>query len=302
VLRLLNEPTAAALAYGLDKQRTRGTFAVYDLGGGTFDITVLSLDDGVFQVRSTGGDSQLGGDDIDRAVGPGAPRARWASATRPRPRVRAGALLDARGRPSTSSPTRPRGAGHAPARGGRVHAAPHAGGLRSAVRCRWWSAPGPACRRALRDAGVKPQELDGVILVGGSTRVPLVRAYVRELFGKEPLTDIDPDQVVALGAASRPTSSRAKGSRGRRAHPRRDPALARHRDDGRRDREDPPAQHHHPRGAGAAVHHLRRQRQTGFELHVVQGERELAARQPLARALHAQGDPPDARGRWRGWR
>jgi molecular chaperone HscA len=202
VLRLLNEPTAAALAYGLDKGKTRGTFAVYDLGGGTFDITVLSLDDGVFQVRSTGGDSQLGGDDMDRALaevvlgelGPGAVEPRDPALVRvalDAARAAKHALTDATETdlviewPPGQSPHRR-----------RVTRDEFDALVRPTVE-----RTGVACRRALRDAGVKPEDLDGVVLVGGATRVPLVRAFVREVFGRDGLTDIDPDQVVALGAA-----------------------------------------------------------------------------------------------------
>jgi molecular chaperone HscA len=208
VLRLLNEPTAAALAYGLDKGKKTGTFAVYDLGGGTFDITVLSLDDGVFQVRSTGGDSQLGGDDMDRAVaeklleemGLGIPGLAPAGAKVAPPEVVRAAITAAKH------------AKHALTDEESTEVVVQAPGLpphhRTLTRAEFDALvrpiverTGPACRRALRDAGVKPAELDGVVLVGGSTRVPLVRRFVRELFEQEPLSDIDPDQVVAFGAA-----------------------------------------------------------------------------------------------------
>ena len=199
VLRLLNEPTAAALAYGLDKG-SQGTYAVYDLGGGTFDISILKLVEGVFEVKSTGGDSALGGDDFDRAI--------------------AGRVLEEMGFPDgggdqalvrraldaaraakerlTSSPTTEL---TLQAPDGRQHARTLAraevdGWLRPIVE-----RTGGPCRRALKDAGVTPDQLDGVILVGGATRTPIVRDHVRALFGKEPLGDIDPDQVVALGAA-----------------------------------------------------------------------------------------------------
>jgi len=191
VLRLLNEPTAAALAYGLDKKQN-GTFLVYDLGGGTFDVTVLKLEDGVFQVKSTGGDSALGGDDMDRAIAE---------------HLLATAKLE-------HSPTNVRYALDV------ARATKHA--LTDAASAKWQlgDATGELTRadldalikpvvdrtvtpvrRALRDAGLESSELDGVILVGGATRTPLVRETVKRVLGKEPLADIDPDQVVALGAA-----------------------------------------------------------------------------------------------------
>ncbi len=192
VLRLLNEPTAAALAYGLDKG-SQGLFAVYDLGGGTFDISILELTDGVFQVKSTGGDSALGGDDFDRAI------AHWVLGENPAAGPSHGEiatlLLEARAareRLTTTDST----------------TVTYNGQSRTLTRAELdrLIAPllertGVACRRALKDAGVKPAELNGVVLVGGTTRMPAVRNYVAQLFGKEPLGDIDPDQVVALGAA-----------------------------------------------------------------------------------------------------
>jgi molecular chaperone HscA len=200
VLRLLNEPTAAALAYGLDKKQN-GTFAVYDLGGGTFDITILVLDDGVFQVRSTGGDSALGGDDMDRTLAEllltemgypqGSDRA---------PEVVRLALDAARAtkhqlttRDAVDVELPAKGGGGAVARVSREHFDEM---IKPIVE-----RTGVACRRALKDAGLQARELDGVILVGGATRVPLVRSYVESVFGRKPLADIDPDQVVALGAA-----------------------------------------------------------------------------------------------------
>ncbi len=195
VLRILNEPTAAALAYGLEKQQN-GLFAVYDLGGGTFDVTILLLDHGVFQVKSTGGDSALGGDDMDRAL---AERFLAEMGSDRSPEVVRLALDLAR---KTKH-------GLTDATSVEVEV-PVPGGSRKLTVTRdefdksiaaLVERTGVSCRRALRDAGIKAEELDGVILVGGSTRVPYVRSYVKNLFGKEPLGDIDPDEVVALGAA-----------------------------------------------------------------------------------------------------
>ena len=184
VLRLLNEPTAAALAYGLDKG-SQGRFAVYDLGGGTFDISILQLTDGVFEVKSVGGDSALGGDDFDRAL---AATVLSANPTHTEIAVTLSAARAAKEALTTAATVE--------LQGKTVTRAQLDALIRPLIE-----KTGVACRRALKDAGLKPGELDGVVLVGGSTRVPAVRAYVAELFGKEPLADIDPDQVVALGAA-----------------------------------------------------------------------------------------------------
>ncbi len=201
VLRLLNEPTTAAIAYGLDKQKN-GTFAVYDLGGGTFDVTVLSLEDGVFQVRSTGGDSALGGDDFDRALaeslllpfmGAGEAEGRAPAVVRLAldEAKRAKHLLGEADEARLTLPVRGGGEGELV-----ITRADFERLARPLLE-----RTGGACRRALADAGLKAAQLDGVILVGGSTRSPAVRAYVREVFGREPLTDVNPDEAVALGAA-----------------------------------------------------------------------------------------------------
>ncbi|MBM4369726.1 MAG: Fe-S protein assembly chaperone HscA [Deltaproteobacteria bacterium] len=210
VLRLLNEPTAAAIAYGLDKRGT-GTFAVYDLGGGTFDISILRLDDGVFQVLSTAGDTHLGGDDFDRALADLA----WAQILEQDERAnseehRRGLLTILERTPSRHRALllAARAAKHALTTEHRVYATLEPGLGASVSRQQFEAAirpvverTGAACKRALSDAGLSPGEIDAVVLVGGSTRVPLVRQYVAELFGREPYCELDPDEVVALGAA-----------------------------------------------------------------------------------------------------
>jgi molecular chaperone HscA len=184
VMRLMAEPTAAAVAYGLDRGST-GTYAVFDLGGGTFDISILKLVDGVFEVKATGGDSALGGDDLDRAIAAalfGAPDDRHAIAKAVATARLLKEALTESVEATVDSATLTRDQ------------------LRELARP-LLERTGKACRRVLKDAELDKTELDGVILVGGSTRSPVVRDYVRELFGKEPLCDLDPDQVVALGAA-----------------------------------------------------------------------------------------------------
>jgi molecular chaperone HscA len=187
VMRLLAEPTAAALAYGLDRGSV-GTYAVFDLGGGTFDVSILKLVDGVFEVKATGGDSALGGDDLDRAI---------ASAYGGELTTHlAAALIEARRvkEALTTSETAMFTLGDTIKRPvSRTDLAALAQPLLD--RC------GKACRRVLKDAELTKEELDGVILVGGSTRSPVVREFVAKLFEKQPLCDLDPDLVVALGAA-----------------------------------------------------------------------------------------------------
>ncbi|MFN1143001.1 Fe-S protein assembly chaperone HscA [Serratia quinivorans] len=193
VLRLLNEPTAAAIAYGLDSGQ-EGIIAVYDLGGGTFDISILRLSRGVFEVLATGGDSALGGDDFDHLL------ADWL-------REQAGVadrsdhgvqrqLLDAaiaaKIALSDADSTVVEIAGWR----GEVTRAQFDALIATLVKRTLM-----ACRRALKDAGVSAEEVLEVVMVGGSTRVPLVREQVGTFFGRTPLTSIDPDKVVAIGAA-----------------------------------------------------------------------------------------------------
>jgi molecular chaperone HscA len=193
VLRLLNEPTAAAVAYGLDRE-AEGVVAIYDLGGGTFDISILRLTKGVFEVLATGGDTALGGDDFDHAIAgwilaqagvsddldPGAQRDVLKVA------------CDAKEQLSDAESVEVR----------------YAGWQGLLTRATFNELVDPmisrslkSCRRALRDSSVELEDVHAVVMVGGSTRVPRVRERVGEMFARDPLTDIDPDQVVAIGAA-----------------------------------------------------------------------------------------------------
>jgi len=202
VLRIINEPTAASLAYGLDA-RNRGTIAVYDLGGGTFDISILRVEDGVFQVLATGGDTHLGGDDIDltltglalselRAAGVAA----WSGAVVQAIRK---AVIQAKWDLSEQNAA-------------EIRVEPQQGlpkgYSRRVTRDEFERLIEPLvertlvpARQALADAGLTPGQIDEVVLVGGSTRVPLVRQRVEALFGRKPHSDFNPDEVVALGAA-----------------------------------------------------------------------------------------------------
>jgi len=197
VLRLLNEPTAAAIAYGLDNV-AEGIFAVYDLGGGTFDISILRLARGVFEVISTGGDTALGGDDFDAAI-----VASWTathSVVAPSLEDRRALLVTARAlrEAVTDAPTASR---ELRLSDGRTVTLALSRDAFETLAAPLVQRTLSSVRRALRDAKLKPEDVDGVVMVGGSTRMPVVRAAVGEVFGKPPLTDLNPDEVVALGAA-----------------------------------------------------------------------------------------------------
>jgi Fe-S protein assembly chaperone HscA len=221
VLRIINEPTAASLAYGLDKRRA-GIIAVYDLGGGTFDISILRVEDGVFQVLATNGDTHLGGDDIDNLLIDlvmGEPKG-------PPLHKNVGADLQANGNVGADLQVGPR----SPETVQEIRKAAIQAKIdlseRDETEIRVDGGPEGApytkritraelealivpivertlapCRQALADAGLEPSQIDEVVLVGGSTRIPLVRRKVEELFGKAPHSDLNPDEVVALGAA-----------------------------------------------------------------------------------------------------
>jgi molecular chaperone DnaK len=203
VLRIINEPTAASLAYGLD-ERTSGVIAVYDFGGGTFDISILRVEDGVFQVLATNGDTHLGGDDIDRllvrlvvaesglgdsadprrlqAIRQAVIQAKWDLSEQEEADI---LVAD----PGATEP----GDGLFRRRLSR-------GEFERIIRPVVDRTLGP-CRQALADAGLAASQIDEVVLVGGSTRIPLVRRLVEEMFGRTPHAHLNPDEVVALGAA-----------------------------------------------------------------------------------------------------
>jgi len=202
VLRLVNEPTAAALAYGLDKKQN-AIVAVYDLGGGTFDLSILKLHDGIFEVVATNGDTHLGGDDIDNLLitialddirgDMGVDLRRNAEAVQT---IRK-AVIEAKIGLSSQSSIRldielPGGK--------RYRREITREQFEQLIQSIIDRTVGP-CKLAMKDAGLKPEQIDEVVLVGGSTRIPKVRALVKDLFQREPHTDLNPDEVVALGAA-----------------------------------------------------------------------------------------------------
>ena len=201
VLRIINEPTAASLAYGLDKRHT-GIIAVYDLGGGTFDISILRVEDGVFQVLATNGDTHLGGDDIDlllmeqvlQDLDSATPSYLASGSSRPSTRTSEDvqqvrqAVIQAKWDLSEREETE--------LLGKRITRADFETMIRPIVERTL-----EPCRQALADAELDPAQIDEVVLVGGSTRIPLVRRLVAELFGQTPHSELNPDEVVALGAA-----------------------------------------------------------------------------------------------------
>jgi Fe-S protein assembly chaperone HscA len=202
VLRLVNEPTAASLAYGLDKKQN-GIVAVYDLGGGTFDISILKLHDGIFEVIATNGDTHLGGDDIDNLLitialddihgDLGTDLRRNAEAVQAIRKAVIDAKIALSSQPSVKLDIELPG-------GKRYQREITREQYEQLIQPVIDRTVGP-CKQAMKDAGLKPEQIDEVVLVGGSTRIPKVRTLVKELFRREPHTDLNPDEVVALGAA-----------------------------------------------------------------------------------------------------
>jgi Fe-S protein assembly chaperone HscA len=202
VLRLVNEPTAASLSYGLDKKQN-GIVAVYDLGGGTFDISILKLHDGIFEVIATNGDTHLGGDDIDNLLitialddirgDEDLDLRRSAEAVQAIRKAVIEAKIALSSQPSVKLDIKLPGGKHYRREITREQ-------FEQLIQPIIDRTVGP-CKQALKDAGLKPEQIEEVVLVGGSTRIPKVRALVKELFRREPHTDLNPDEVVALGAA-----------------------------------------------------------------------------------------------------
>jgi molecular chaperone DnaK len=200
VVRLLNEPTAASLAYGLDKKE-EGLIAVYDLGGGTFDISILRLHTGIFEVLSTNGDTRLGGDDIDQRLAEQFLLAGLPEALQHDPRVLSSAQQTAEAaKRALSTAEGTRLVLDIPDKGVHVTRTLTRREMEDAVADIIARTLAP-CHQALKDAGLHPRDIEAIVLVGGSTRMPVVRQRVGEFFGRTPLADLNPDEVVALGAA-----------------------------------------------------------------------------------------------------
>ena len=251
VLRIINEPTAAALAYGLDKKEAK-TIAVYDLGGGTFDITILEIDDGLFEVKSTNGDTFLGGEDFDMRIvnyladefkkenGVDLTKDKMALQRLKEAAEKAKIELSSSSQTEINQPFISMGADGQP-----LHM------VMKLTRAKLESLVGDLikksikpCQAALKDAGLSIGDIDEVVMVGGMTRMPKVTEEVSKFFGKEPHKGVNPDEVVAMGAAIQ--AGVLQGRCERRRTSGRDALVAGHRNSGWRVYPADRPQHHHP--------------------------------------------------------
>jgi len=200
VVRLLNEPTAASLAYGLDKKE-EGLIAVYDFGGGTFDISLLRLHTGIFEVLATNGDTRLGGDDIDQRIADRFLLTGMSETLQHDPHIASRARRVAEeAKRALSSEQETRLELTLPEKDIHITRTLTRREMEEAIEDIIARTLAP-CRQALKDAGLEPRDIEAVVMVGGSTRMPLVRQRVGEFFARTPLTDLNPDEVVVLGAA-----------------------------------------------------------------------------------------------------
>ena len=300
MLRIVNEPTAAALAYGLDKKKDE-TIAVYDLGGGTFDISILEIGEGVVEVKATNGDTHLGGDDFDQRV------MDWIADEFKREngidlrkdRMALQRLKEAAEKAKCELSTTVQTEINLPFITADASGPKHL--VLTLTRAKLESLVADLiersltpCREAMRQAGVTPGDIDEVILVGGQTRMPKVQEEVKKLFGKEPNKTVNPDEVVARGRRGAGGGADRRGQGPPAAG--RDAAVARHRDAGRRDDAAHRRQHHDPDEEDRDLHDRVGQPALGGGARAA-GRAADGARQPHPRAASTwTGIPPAPRG------